>query len=250
MIDIVSGHKAIDRYLADGYARVPGMSSRFAAAICGHIIARQTELGVSGHVVEIGPFEGRFFIAMALGLVTGESALGIDLFDWPDPGVRERFLHNCRTSGVEDRVSTWQTDSGAVGPDGLRARLSGPARFFHIDGTHSCESLARDLEVAHAVLHERGIIAIDDMLHPGYPTLITAVLEFLARHADMRVLCIIDREDIVAAAKFLLCRADAVALYERDLMETFAAFHFIMGADMVSHLALVLTPRPRLADVG
>ena len=61
--------------------------------------------------------------------------------------------------------------------------------------------------------------------------------------------CIVDREDIVAAAKFLLCRADAVALYERDLMETFAAFQLIMGADMVSHLALVLTPRPRL-DVG
>ena len=60
--------------------------------------------------------------------------------------------------------------------------------------------------------------------------------------------CIVDREDIVAAAKFLLC-ADAVALYERDLMETFAAFQLIMGADMVSHLALVLTAA-RLADVG
>ena len=56
-------------------------------------------------------------------------------------------------------------------------------------------------------------------------------------------------EDIVGAAKFLLCRADAVALYERDLMTSFAAFHFILGADMVTHLALVLTPRPRLAEV-
>ena len=28
MIDIASGHTAIDRYLADGYGRVPGMSSR------------------------------------------------------------------------------------------------------------------------------------------------------------------------------------------------------------------------------
>jgi predicted O-methyltransferase YrrM len=250
MTDIASGHPAIDRYLADGYARVPGMSSRFAAAICGHLVRRQTEFGISGHIVEIGPFEGRFFIAIALGLVAEERALGIDVFDWPDARVRERFLDNCRTCGVStDRVMVWQADSVVLAAGDLRARLNGVARFFHIDGTHSCESLANDLELAYAVLHPSGIIAVDDMLHPGYPTLITAVLDFLARHPDMRVLCIIDREDIVAAAKFLLCRADAIAPYERDLMETFARFHFIMGAEMVSHLALVLTPQPRLAEI-
>ena len=41
------------------------------------------------------------------------------------------------------------------------------------------------------------------MLHPGYPTLIIAVLDYLRRHPEMCVMCIIDREDIVAAAKFL-----------------------------------------------
>jgi predicted O-methyltransferase YrrM len=251
MTDIVSGHPAIDGYLADGYARIRGMSSRFAAAICGHVVRRQSALGIGGHMVEIGPFEGRFFIAMALGLAAGEIAVGIDVFDWPDPGVRARFLDNCRACGLDpEQVVAWQADSGTLAADALRARLNGPARFIHIDGTHACESLAADLEIAHAVLHPSGIIAIDDMLHPGYPTLVTAVLDFLTRHPEMRVLCIIDREDIVAAAKFLLCRADAIALYEPDLMETFARFHFILGADMVSHLALVLTPHPRLAEIG
>jgi hypothetical protein len=100
MIDIVSGHAAIDRYLADGYARIPGMSSRFAAAICGHVICRQSELGIRGDMVEIGPFEGRFFIAMALGLAPGETALGVDLFDWPDAGVHDRLLANCHAHGL------------------------------------------------------------------------------------------------------------------------------------------------------
>ena len=45
----------------------------------------------------------------------------------------------------------------------------------------------------------------------------------------MRVLAVLDREDIVAAAKFLLCRADAVALYEQDLMTTFKAQHWTLG---------------------
>ncbi|MGA7486501.1 MAG: hypothetical protein WBW74_06115, partial [Xanthobacteraceae bacterium] len=67
-VDIASGQAAIDRYLAEGYEQVRGMSSRFAAAICGHLIRRQSELAVGGDIVEIGTFEGRFFIAMALGL--------------------------------------------------------------------------------------------------------------------------------------------------------------------------------------
>src|SRR4029077_20884705 len=95
MLDIASGHPAIDRYLAQSYERVRGMSSRFAAAICGHLIRRQSALGIGGQIVEIGTFEGRFFIAMALGLAPGEKALGIDRFDWPDSGVEGRFLANC-----------------------------------------------------------------------------------------------------------------------------------------------------------
>src|SRR5687768_5417768 len=53
-----SGHPDVDRYLTDGYETVRGMSSRFAAVICGHVIRRQSELGVSGHIAEIGTFEG------------------------------------------------------------------------------------------------------------------------------------------------------------------------------------------------
>ena len=251
MIDIASGHPAIDRYLADGYARVRGMSSRFAAAICGHLIRRQSELGVSGDMVEIGTFEGRFFIAMALGLAAGEHALGIDRFDWPDAGVQARFRDNCAAAGLaRDCLTAWQEDSRALDPEALRGTLAGrSARFIHIDGEHSHECLSHDLELAHAVLHPSGVIALDDMLHPAYPMLITAVLDYLARHPEMRVMCIIDREDISAAAKFLLCRAEAVALYEQDLMASFARFHFIVGADVMGELTLVLTPEPRLGDV-
>lgn len=252
MIRIASGHPAIDGYLADSYEKIRGMSSRFSAAICAHAIRRQSELGVTGDIVEIGTFEGRFFIAIALGLEPGETALGIDLFDWPDDGVLARLVANCEACGLpRDRYTAWKTHSDAVGADELRQKLpNGRARFFHIDGEHGYASLTNDLELAHAVLHPAGLICVDDMLHPSYPGLITAVLDYLTRHRDMRVVCIIDREDIVAAAKFLICSADAVALYEKDLMESFAPFHFIVGADVMDRLTLVLTPRPRNVDVG
>jgi predicted O-methyltransferase YrrM len=251
-LDIASGHPAIDRYLTQRYASVRGMSSRFAAAICGHLIRRQTELGIAGDIVEIGTFEGRFFIAMALGLAPGEHAVGIDLFDWPNAGVLGRLLAHCDAAGLpRDSFTAWKGQSREITTDALRAKLATNAvRFFHIDGEHEHASLSNDLELAHAVMHPSGIICLDDMLHPGYPALITAVLDYLARHPEMCVACIIDREDIVAAAKFLICRKDAVVLYEQDLMDHFARFHFIVGADVMGHFTLVLTPQPRDVDVG
>ena len=138
MIPIASGHPAIDRILSDGYERVRGMSSRFAAAVCGHVIRRQTEQGIKGDFAEIGTFEGRFFIAMALGLAPGEHALGIDLFDWPNARVLDRFLANCdgRRAGAR-ALHAWKAQSRDISPDALRAKLaSASVRFFHIDGEH------------------------------------------------------------------------------------------------------------------
>jgi len=252
MIDIESGHPAIDRYLAQSYERVRGMSSRFAAAICGHLIRRQSALGIGGELVEIGTFEGRFFIAMALGLAPDEKAFGIDRFDWPDAGVEGRFLANCAAHGIpRDRFLSWKADSREITTGDLRERLGErPVRFVHIDSHHSRECLTNDLELIGPVLHRDGIICLDDMLHPGYPMVVTAVFDYFARHPEMRLLCLIDREDIVAAPKFLVCRGDSAAIYEQDLLSAFSRFHFTLNADMETYFALVLTPRPRLAEVG
>jgi predicted O-methyltransferase YrrM len=251
MIDITSGHPAIDLYLARGYEKVRGMSSRFAAAICGHLIRRQSELGIGGGLVEIGTFEGRFFIAMALGLGPGERALGIDRFDWPDAGIESRFHVNCAAHGIErDRYISWKADSREITSAGLQEKLGGqPVRFVHIDSHHSRECLTNDLELVLPALHRDGIVCLDDMLHPGYPMVVSAVFDYFTRHPEMRLLCVVDREDIVAAPKFLICSVDALAFYEQDLLSTFSRFHFVLNADMETYFALVLTPRPRLAEV-
>lgn len=251
MIEIASGHAAIDRYLADDYERVRGMSSRFAGAICGHLIRRQTELGITGDLVEIGTFEGRFFIAMALGLAPGEKAVGIDRFDWPNAGVEGRFLANCAAHGIaRDRFVSWKADSREIPAAALAEKLGRkPIRFAHVDSHHSRECLTNDLELVTPVLHRDGVICLDDMLHPGYPMMASAVFDYFTRHPDMRLLGVIDREDIVAAPKFLICRNSALAPYRDDLLAAFARFHFTLDADMESYFALVLTPHPRLAVV-
>ncbi len=246
-----TGNPAVDAYLADGYHAVVGMSSRFAAAITARLMAIQTELGVVGHVAEIGPFEGRFFIAMAHALAAGERAVGIDLFDWPNPEIIDRFHANCRRHGVPDeRRVTLKADSRVMTPDELLAAAGGRIRLFHIDGEHSRAALLRDLALATSTLADGGVVILDDMLHPGYPTLMVAVQQFLEANPDIVPLCVIDRESIVAATKFVLCGRSWFKRYEEKMLEAFKDNIWPLGADFEPHWCLVLSLDTRLAAIA
>jgi predicted O-methyltransferase YrrM len=249
---LASGLPAVDRYLTNSYLGVRGMSSRFAAAIVGTTMRIQSENGVAGHAAEIGTFEGRFFLVLAHALSAGERAIGIDHFEWPDPAVIDRFKKNLATHGPKDeRAVVLKADSRKLAPDELLAQASGKRiRFFHIDGEHTPDHLSKDLALAHATLDAKGVICLDDMLHPGYPTLALTVDAYLRKHPDMRVFCVIDREDIVAAAKYMICHADHVSFYTAALTRTFPTHVWPLGADFGTYSALVLAPEPRLADIG
>jgi len=248
---IPTGEPAVDLYLEKGYETVRGMSSQFAASICADLLRHQSALGIGGHFAEIGTFEGRFFIAMALALQPGETALGIDLFDWPSDRVMDLFLAHCARHGVApDRFVALKRDSRTMEPAELAQTLGGgPVRFFHIDGEHGDEALTKDLALALPLMHPQGLICLDDMLHPAYPRLVDTVHRWLDANREWQVLAILDREDIVAAAKYILCRRDVVALYEPHLLARFEKNVFVMGGDFIDHVSVVLTPYPRLAEV-
>jgi predicted O-methyltransferase YrrM len=247
----VVGLAAVDRYLENGFSSVVGMSSRFAAAITAALLRQQTAMGLTGPIAEIGTFEGRFFIAMAHALAPGEQALGIDLFDWPNPEVIDRFQANCVRHGVApERIITWKTDSRTMRPQDILAKVDGQQlRLFHIDGEHSRDALTRDLDRAVAVMQPGGLIVLDDMLHPGYPTLMVAVHQWLERNPEWCVLAVIDRETIVAATKFVLCRRDWFDRYQTPMLETFKTHIWPLGADFEPHWCLVLALDTRLAAI-
>jgi predicted O-methyltransferase YrrM len=246
-----TGLPAVDRYLAEGYARVPGMSSRFAAAVAARLLDIQHGLGVAGGVAEIGTFEGRFFIALALALRPSEKAVGIDTFDWPTPEVQDRFHANCRAWGVpESARETLVADSRSLRPGTVTAAAGGPVRLFHVDGEHSRLALTRDLDLARDSIADGGLIVLDDMLHPGYPTLMVAVQAWLEANPEMTVLAVIDRETLVAATKFVLCRKSWFKRYEERMLEAFRDNIWPMGADFEPHWCLVLALDTRLADLG
>jgi len=128
-----TGNPALDAYLRNGYAAVRGMSSAFAASICGHMIRRQGEHGIRGHLAEIGTFEGRFFIALGLGLAPGEHAIGVDVYTWPSERVLDNLHANCarhglardRYSAIKGSTATMTTEHGCARiPIGCASRSS------------------------------------------------------------------------------------------------------------------------------
>jgi hypothetical protein len=227
------------------------MSSLFAARIIVGLLRQQTQGRITGHLAEIGVFEGRLLIAMAHCLALDERILGIDHFAWPDAGIRGRFEANCAAHGVPaKRLVVVEGDSRLMKPPQLTGALGGEARFVHVDGEHTAEHLHNDLRLAAALTAEDGIVALDDMLHPGYPTLALTVHAFLDEHPEWRVVAIIDREDIVGAAKYLLCRRPVIERYAAWLRTLSPAHVWPMAADFRTYTALVLTPEPKLAAIG
>lgn len=189
---------------------------------------------------------------MAHSLADGKRAPAIGPFTWPGVGLRRRFEANCAAHGAPaGRLAVLQRDSRAVTPHRLLdAGGGGIVRFAHIDGDHTAGHLASDLRPAAAVAAPDGVLALDDMRHPLHPTLALAVYAFLGAEPDWRVLAIVDREDIAGAAKYLLCPKPATPDHEARLRSAFAAHVLPMDAHFASHRALVITPEPKLADIG
>ncbi len=227
------------------------MSSRFAATVSTATMRIQSEHGISGHLAEIGTFEGRYFIALAHALQTGERSIGIDNFVWPDEGIKGRLEANLAKHGVADRSIVLKADSLQLTPEAILAL--GPekkVRFFHIDGEHTPEHLSNDLRLAATCIEDKGVICLDDMLHPGYPTLGVTVDQFLRSEPSLKVFCVIDREDIVGAAKFMICRDACFDFYIDALIRTFPDNIWPMGADFrYAKKALVLSLDTRLAKI-
>ena len=144
---------------------------------------------------------------------------------------------------------TIKADTGAFDFASFDAQASDqPIRFFHVDGDHRRLSLLNDLNIAVRHLHDAGIICVDDMAHPCYPVLGQAVELFLQGHPEFVVFCVVDRKDIVEAAKYLISRSHHSSRYINLLTKTFAQNLFMLRADFERFSAIVLTPQPRSID--
>lgn len=238
---------SVQTYIRRHYAAVPGFSSHISAEVAARLLQFQHECGIHGPVGEIGVMLGRSFIGLALAAAPADLCLAIDDFAWPR-GARAKFLANCTQFGIDiAKVPIIAAKSTSLTPADIVATLDGgKLRYLHIDGGHTVDVLQHDLSMARDVMIPSGIICLDDMLHAQYPDLGLVVHAYLQANPDLTVFCIVDRGDLIAASKYLICARDFAAGYQQILKNSFPAYAFPDPAEFSTGPALILSKDARL----
>ena len=178
----------VARYIDGGFEKVDGFLVEGAVTLIAAIARKQENLGVRGHVCEIGVHQGRAFILLQLLARPGETGVAIDVFERQDlnvdasgRGVRAHFERNCRRHGVDmDRVRILPTDSLDLSGDDLRVAAGGSLRLVHIDGGHTEQAASHDMATSAAALAPGGVIVVDDYFHEQWPGVSDGVRAFFA----------------------------------------------------------------------
>lgn len=237
-----TGVDAAQNYIESHFSAVKGMSSVISAQVCVELLGFQSSAGISGPIVEIGSFEGRMFVALALASAPDEKVYALDTFVFPDESQLDRFRENIKRYGVDpSRVVEKKGNSIDISPLPLKRELGKEARFIHIDGDHRYNGVMHDLMLSHGVMHEDAIICMDDVLHPYYPGLTLAAHDYLKSNPDLAVFAVIDRESIVAASKYLICKRKKLEYYQEFVESKFA--HIVRKAkgDFITNRALIIS---------
>jgi hypothetical protein len=193
---------------------IDGWFSSEAAQLFGLLDAVQARAGVVGDLFEIGVHHGRSAVLLCHMARAAEWVRVCDLF-----GAQS---DNLSRSGRGDR-SVFEQNIAALVPDFdaleifekrsdqlTREEIGGPYRFFHIDGGHLAEEALIDLHLAADVLHDAGVIVLDDPFQCEWPGVTEALVQFLDQ-----------RDDFVPIAlgfnKLVICKREARRSYDEAL---------------------------------
>ena len=173
------GLAKLDTYLRTEFASVEGWCLPSLWGIVSACHDYQIRNGIDGPIAEIGVYQGKFFIGLALLKPSDRPHYAIDVFDMQEfnldgagAGNLERFEANVARSGIApEQFRSHQADSMALNSVDIEKirRDAGPFSMFSVDGCHMVEHTINDLRIALELTHPGGIIFIDDYYNPHWP---------------------------------------------------------------------------------
>jgi hypothetical protein len=210
----------LDEYASGESRTVEGWLSRIDAEILRSILTAQNNRGLAGSVAEIGVHHGRSFILLCLGLLEGEKAYCVDVFDdqhlnksASGRGHRVIFENNIRRFGIApERVKIDPRSSDMVQPADLISQV-GPIRLFSVDGGHWLDIVVNDLILAEEVLADHGVIALDDFHRAEWPEVSAGYFKWFADRKRPIV------PFAIGFKQLYLCQSDRVDFYQAVLDE-------------------------------
>jgi hypothetical protein len=207
-------HPAEARQLARRSRQIHGWFTPEAVALFALLDHVQREAGTRGDLFEIGTHHGKSAVllcAMAqpqesVGVcdLFGEQALNVSASGSGDRGVFERNVRDV-VPGF-DRLRVFERSSAQLSAE----EVGSGQRFFHVDGGHLLEEALGDLRLAARVVHEQGVIVVDDPFRPEWPGVTEAILRFLGEEPAYVPL-------VMGFNKLVLVRRDARARYAEAL---------------------------------
>jgi hypothetical protein len=155
-----------DYALNDAIEKIPGWLHKVTALRTIDILEWQRSNNITGDLLEIGVFCGRYFaILLDSALKQGDHVLGIDTFQFIPQERVNAELNNVFGGKEEGSYTLWTDQSSRIHPQTVLSKVK-PLRFISIDGAHDYQNVYRDLVLCESLLSPDGIIAADDFLNP------------------------------------------------------------------------------------
>jgi|688.fasta_scaffold224025_2 predicted O-methyltransferase YrrM len=129
-----------------------------------YLLAQEVEEGLQ--IVEIGSYEGKSTVSIALGSRNGVFITAVDPHQGDITEVQagkvvntyEKFLSNIKFAGVDQRILVKKMSS----VDAAKDYTGEPIGLLFIDGWHSTAAVLEDIDAWLPYLHPEGIVVIDD----------------------------------------------------------------------------------------
>jgi hypothetical protein len=200
------------RFIETVLPKIEGWLLDEAAQLTAGLLRAQSRVYVTGALLEIGVWRGKYLALLYHG--STERVVGIDIFQH---GNTEAEIYSAFVDvfGNHDRLVLECADSGTLSPSDLAA-LAGTAqvRWISVDGSHDADAVCKDLILSESVLAQRGVIAVDDFLNSRAIGVSEGAYRFFLNENASRLVPF-----AYCANKLFVARADAHEFYRNQTLE-------------------------------
>jgi hypothetical protein len=130
--------RQFEKYM-EHFGDVPGWFEKPSVALWDALLARQTERGLNGLLMEVGVWEGKSAALMALHCTETESCMFLDIRAMD--GAKSRIEQVV----PEAKCVFMQKNSRSVLQQPSILEMADRVRWMHIDGEHTAEAVMCDL---------------------------------------------------------------------------------------------------------
>ncbi|MCP4394279.1 MAG: class I SAM-dependent methyltransferase [Alphaproteobacteria bacterium] len=194
---------------------IEGWFFNISHGIFDSLLQFQTEnTTIQGHLGEIGVFKGKSASIIAKHTKSHEDLFLIDPTISINEAIIRKNISNICKDKPPNNISVFPTTSECFKTQDNINKYLRNTRFFHIDGCHTGEAVDNDLDIAHDLLSNEGIVVLDDYFNIIYPQITEALYNYLYRYPYRFKIFLCGNN------KAYLCRPKEFSLYYNYCMTT------------------------------